>query len=114
MNERCSGQDQALNGISVNAYCRMPDLLQDFVSFAKPLLVEQVDSFSQRFALWSCRNPRFKGSERYDLGNLGFEKTLRSDEIGLVCENVELNSSRAHPEVSDLICRPQQFSDLRL
>src|SRR2546426_125017 len=108
MNERCGSQNQALNGISVNAYCRMPDLLQDLVSFPKPLLVEQVDSFSQRFVHWSCRNPRFKGFEHYDLGNLGFEKTLRSDEIGLVCEKVEFDSSRAHSEVSDLICRPQQ------
>src|SRR5439155_23289199 len=112
MNERRSSQDQAMNRISVSACCGMPDLLQDFVSFPEPLLVEQIDSFSQNFVLPSCRNSGFKGSERYDLGDLAFDKILGSAEIGWCREEVEFDSGRAHPEVSDLLVRLQYFSYL--
>jgi hypothetical protein len=82
MNECCRCQDQALYSVSVNPGCGMPDLFQDFVSFPEPLLIEQIYSFSQRFALRSCRDSGLKGPERYDLGDLVFEKTLGLAEIG--------------------------------
>src|SRR5205807_9540714 len=99
MNERCSSQDQALNNVPFNACCGMPDLFWDLVSFPEPLLIEQVDSFPQRFLFSFCRNTSVNGSERYHLRDLGFEETLGSIEIGLVREEVELDRTRAYPEV---------------
>src|SRR5207245_5465269 len=96
------------------ARCGMPDLLQNLVCFPEPLLIEQIDSFSQRFLFPSDRNTGFKRSECHHLRHLGFQETLGVVEVGLLCEEIELDRARSYSEVADLICGAQQFSNLRL
>src|SRR2546421_2539569 len=101
MDECGRREDYTLDRVSFNAFRYVPRLLEGFVGFPEPFLVEELYPFFQRlFLVNSLRRSIQEPYADY------FERTLSEESLPLlqlllvIGEYVELNCLGAYPEVA--------------
>ncbi len=112
MHECSRRQDYALNSVPFNAVRYVPRLLEGFVGFPEPFLVEELYPFFQRlFLVNSLRRSIQEPYADY------FERTLSEESLPLlqlllvIGEYVELNCLSAYPEVARALTGTENFPD---
>src|SRR2546425_1140075 len=112
MHECSRRQDYALNSVPFNTVRYVPRLLEGFVGFPEPFLVEELYPFFQRlFLVNSLRRSIQEPYADY------FERTLSEESLPLlqlllvIGEYVELNCLSAYPEVARALTGTENFPD---
>src|SRR2546422_1447465 len=112
MDECGRREDYALDRVSFNALRYVPRLLEGFVGFPEPFLVEELYPFFQRLLL--VNSLRRSIQEPYaDY----FERTLSEQSLPLlqlrlvIGEYVELNCLSTYPEVARALTGTENFPD---
>src|SRR2546427_5806691 len=112
MHECSRRQDHALNSVSFNTVRYVPRLLEGFVGFPEPFLVEELYPFFQRLLL--VNSLRRSIQEPYaDY----FERTLSEQSLPLlqlllvIGEYIELNCLSAYPAVASALTGTNDFPD---